>query len=709
MCLHEVGPRSRRPSFGCQLEQGKPLSLSPSLERSAPPPGRLKRWMAYTSSAVLAAGLAVAGSAPAQAAPDDVSEALGKFLGGSAVNIDLDDIAEVNGALAENPSGEHPLVTNPLGAEVLNVVGLDLGDGLQLFGPNGVIQLGAVNQYAEAADDGRAEAASGAVADQGGIAVGASDEFPSDATLDLSALLSEVGGAGTSYLVEDLSLQLGAVSSSIEQVDGADPVPAYQIAGATLNIVSPAVGGVYDSLEGTVDELQVALEGLSSELESLLGAELGVAGVGLSTDVTFTPPDLSALLPENLIGESSGVTVNLATGAVTVDLETLLAANPDLPNLNAMPANSELLSGPVVAAIADGITQAVTDVVTEIVTNLETSISETQLGVSVGLSVPLLASVDLSVDATIGELLAGNADDLVTINTSGVVGELLNLLGLGSVTELANDLVGLLTGALGDSLDVLGDLEGVVDDITGPLATEVVGPLLEVVNQVVAVTVNAQPGVGDLGEGSSTVRAVEINLLPNSPLATVQLASSTVRGTDVVYETSISANPDVVEQGAETVVTGEGFAPGENVTVSIPGEDGVETTANDDGTISVTLPVPDDYGIGPVDVTAVGDVSETPASTTITVIEPDAGDEDGDEDGTEDGVEDGTDDGDVDGTEDGTEDGVEDGTDDGDVDGTEDGVEDGTDDGDVDGTEDGVEDGTDDGDVDGTEDGVEDG
>lgn len=107
------------------------------------------------------------GRRAAQAAPDDVSEGLGKFLGGQAAGVDLDSIAEAEGAYAESPSGVNPVDANPLSAEVLNSVGVNLNDSLQLLGPNWVISLGAVNQYGQAEDSGYAAAASGAVNDQG--------------------------------------------------------------------------------------------------------------------------------------------------------------------------------------------------------------------------------------------------------------------------------------------------------------------------------------------------------------------------------------------------------------------------------------------------------------------------------------------------------------------------------------------------------------
>ena len=162
------------------------------------PPGRRGR----TRSVAIAAATGLVGAlvlsgAGANAAPGDLSEAEGRFLSGTVAGLDLDTVAALEGALAETPSGT-PLDTHPLSAEVLSALEIDLTGALQLLGPNGVLALGAVNQYAEANPDGSARAASGAVSDQGAISVGGSAEFPSDARLELTQLLGpgfEIGRA----------------------------------------------------------------------------------------------------------------------------------------------------------------------------------------------------------------------------------------------------------------------------------------------------------------------------------------------------------------------------------------------------------------------------------------------------------------------------------------------------------------------------------
>ncbi|WP_158217725.1 choice-of-anchor G family protein [Nesterenkonia sp. F] len=603
----------------------------PGATPDKPQSGLLKRCIAFASTAILATGLTISGAGPAHAAPTDDSEGLGKFLGGQAAGIDLDDVAEISGAYAENPSGENPVVTNPLGAEVLNALDVDLGDSLQLLGDNGLIQLGAVNQYGEAQDGGDARAASGAVSDQGAISVGGSEQFPSDASITLTPLLSGLGADG---LVSDLSLELGAVSSSIEQIEGGEPTSNYDVAGATLNFESPAVGGVYDELLTTVDGVQGTLDGLSGSISDALDASINLGIAGVETNVDFTPPDLTQTLPDSVVGESSGVTVDLTSGAVTVDLESLLAANPDLPNLNEMPANSELLSGPVVAAVSDGITQAITDAVTEVVQNLRDTVSATDLAVTTTIDATIAGSVTVTLDGTLGEVLEGSNPDLVTVDSTGAIRTILSALGLDSVDELGTLVLNTVGGLLGDSLTFLtDDLESTVDGITCNLSEDVVGPVLDIVNQVVTVLVNVQPETGDLGEGSSTVRAVQVSLLPSQPLATVDLASSTVRGTLVApVSPEITVDPSEVPAGDATTVDGTGFTPDSTATLQLqdaegnPVGDPIEDVATDaDGMLTSTdLTVPEGTTPGDYTIVATDDTSSQTAEAALTVTGADS-------------------------------------------------------------------------------------
>src|SRR5699024_2206360 len=125
---------------------------------------------------------------------------------------------------------------------------IDLGDNIQLFGPNGIAALGAVNQFAQAEPGGTSRAASGAVTDSGMIQIGGSDEFPANATIDLGALL----GDEFTDVVADVEAEIGALSATAEQVSAGSPTSDYQIAALQLEVDSPLVANLTGEINDTV-------------------------------------------------------------------------------------------------------------------------------------------------------------------------------------------------------------------------------------------------------------------------------------------------------------------------------------------------------------------------------------------------------------------------------------------------------------------------
>lgn len=579
--------------------------------------------------------MTMVGAMPATAAPTDVSEAQGKFLGGQALTINLDDLAEVEGALAENPSGTNPIDNHPLGVEALNALEIDLGDGLQLLGENGVIELGAVNQFAEAQHTGDAHAASGAVNDQGAIAVDGSAEYPSNATVNLANLLPRVTGYD-SELLEDLTVELGALSSSIEQVEGA-PVDAatqidYDIADASLVLNSPAVGNIYGSVTGVVDEAQESLTNLSSALEEALAAELNTGLVDLNIDLNnFDPLNLREVLSQTVIGEATGVTVDLSSGRVEIDLDALFA-DPEngLPSLNNMSANSELLNEDVIEAIFGGITDAVDDAIKTALTGVQDTLASTQLNLEADLSILFgTVGVETTINANLSEIFGGQAEDVVTVDPTGSIGQLLEVLGIADINLLPDILVNALGAALGQTLGLVTDLDGVVGDILEPVSAEVLAPVLGLVTDVVSLTVNVQPETGDLGADSSTVRAAQLTLLPmlQTPLAQVNLASSTVRGTAVDLDPTVEVQPNAAQADDAVDMTGGDFAPNSELTIDIydandvqvGAVEGVSTDAEGNFTTPWTIPTYTDPGELTITVT---DGEDNSANQTLDVYAP---------------------------------------------------------------------------------------
>ncbi len=611
----------------------------------ARPPAHRSRWRQLTAAAstlVLASGLTMAGAVPAQAVPGDVSEGLGKFLGGEAAGIDLDSIAEVEGAYAENPSGVNPVDANPLSAEVLNSVGVDLNDSLQLFGPNGVIELGAVNQFGQAEDSGYAAAASGAVNDQGAISFGGSQEFPSNAEVNLTALLgSEFQGS-----VTDLALSLGALSSSAVAEPGQVPTSDYQIAGAKLELDSPLVdelvAGVNEEVVPNVDGAVATLTGpggaLAGALDDVDGLSevLGpLASVEPQIEVDLELEEVLAPVLQQQFGQE-GVVLDLENGTVSVDLDTILGGEG---SLNAFGPNTEVIDDAALLAISNGLESAVDDVSDAVLATIEQAVRDAELSIDLEASVAEgLTTLDIDVDATLGQIAGEDVPE-------GGASVSATLLGV-DVEVPAGDLVNALAAPINEALfadesGVVSNLDETLSGVTAPTLTGL-SPIFSTVDDIVSLVVNVQDPAPAQADATFTQRAATLSLLSGAtPLAQVDLASSTVRSSDVqvpAFDTAITADPSTVEQGESTEITGDGFAAEESVTVSIPGaEDGddpitVETTTNADGEFTTDLPIPADYPTEDVTVTAVGAESETPATTGITVVAPgDGGDgDDGD-------------------------------------------------------------------------------
>lgn len=87
----------------------------------------------------------------------------------------------------------------------------------------------------------------------------------------------------------------------------------------------------------------------------------------------------------------------------------------------------------------------------------------------------------------------------------------------------------------------------------------------------------------------------------------------------VDFDPVIAVDPKTAEPGQQVIVTGEGFAPGEQVSVVLAGTDPVSATAEENGSATVTLQVPSDAPDGTYPITAVGVQSKTEAGTELQV------------------------------------------------------------------------------------------
>lgn len=245
-----------------------------------------------------------AGSAGAATAP--VSQGTGRFLSGTVGGQSLDQVAAIKGATAVNYGGQSVRVANPLTASALGgAVNVPLTGALQIPG-GGIANFGAVNQIAQANPDGSAYAASGAVANSGGISAGGQNGAQqANATLNLASL----GGGALGNVV----LSTGALSAVATEAPGTSTSTCskasgrYQIGSLTLDLTSPALAQAFGPVITQVDAL------------------LHTGG--------FNGPSITQL---TTFGNGGAISGNLSTGALRIDIGALVG------NLNNLPPNTHL-------------------------------------------------------------------------------------------------------------------------------------------------------------------------------------------------------------------------------------------------------------------------------------------------------------------------------------------------------------------------------
>lgn len=492
-------------------------------------------------------GLLAAAPVAATAAPaTHATWAQGKFLSGSLAGLDLAKIAELTPATARNNGTQaaqeivDPLAVSLLGNEPVTV-------GAVRVSPDTVIDSsttgGALSQYARAEKTGTALGASGTVGKGGAIGPNASS--PSGAlTLSLDSLI----GSSFAAALTDLKLQIRAVAAqakgNLQSVNG-----DYYIDGLTLTFTSPALAGIsstvmnavgaadakLDSLSGKDGELGVALRGILAAINPALD----LAG---SADVSITlEHDLRAAVADLLVANwgGSGVTFNVTTGKVSVDLQKLVGGD-----LNNRPVNSEILTGAAVSKIVSTIASNITTLSDQLLTRLQAALDNLKLDVDADLMLltdqaPIVGEICQYEDSDgniLSDLLGTLLGTLVctptttmlpkletsaSVDVHGTVAQVLD--GQAPVTASAKVLgipVNISTGNILDGLGltlgnrifgsngILPVLRGLLD---GPLLTQANGGLLgstsidTVLSDLLSIKVNLQET--ELGGGGMAVAA----------------------------------------------------------------------------------------------------------------------------------------------------------------------------------------------------------
>lgn len=499
---------------------------------------------ASIGAVVLTTGIALAGAPAASAANPLASWAQAKFLSGSVLGMNLDNIVQLQPAEAgNNGSQDMQWQDDPLKAEILNAIPVNTPNGIQLS-LGDWLDSGVVSQYAQASKDGSSMAATGAAGDDGGAGVGGTQRGQAgDLDLNLTMLLDQT----FANVLTDLKLNLDGVSSqAVAQLDQASG--SYTIADATLTFTSPAVADLTEkvatALQGVDDHL-IAIGSDDGELgnavDKVLDPVLGAVGSSANVTVDINA-DLQDVVNKLLRSEygNGAVSFDLQTGEVRVDLQTLLGGD-----INALAPNTEILSGPVINKVLEGVTDTVATLADNIVDKVRDALHDAKVTVHAdldllspqngGSSSTVCHVVDLPVVGDIlGDVLGGDL---------GSVGDLLNLPGVTQLSDLTSVLstsqVTELTQALGvtdlSQLDGAGNLtqltqllqnvgSGVGGGLKGllgrtlPAHTLVKPTLCEVVQNVLpdlhsTVALDIEGTVDDLIDGTAVKANLAVSLL----------------------------------------------------------------------------------------------------------------------------------------------------------------------------------------------------
>jgi len=513
----------------------------------------------------------------ANAASTPASTASGQFLSGSVGSINLARLAALQAASVQNSGSQSMQVSrDPLGVSALGATLINDPTGLQL-NLGQVIDLGAANQYAQASNDGTSMASSGAVNNDGGIGVGkVGSAVDGNATVDLDSLL------GTKYasVIGDLKLSAQAVSA---QATGAltKASGSYDLAGLTLTLTSPAIAGLTSRVDSALAPLDAQIASLDGPTGKLAGAvssvvtginpilNLGGADASVNAAVAVNLPAAVAPLLTGTYGDN-GVSFNLQTGVVTVDLATLLGGD-----INSEPAGTEVLSDTVVNKILNAITTTINTLAGQIVTTAENALDNAAVNVDATLNTstaqaPLLGQTCVSNTTGVttgggllGGLLGGTTGGLLNgllctpttsllpalktnlaVHIHGTVDQLVS--GTAPAATAAATVLGIpvavnlnsLTTGVGNILhsDLLTNASGTAG-LSNALDTNLVDPAVtgllgsgtsvdSALTKVLSVKLNNQSVSG----GTFTETALNVTALPDgtNSLATVKLASASV-------------------------------------------------------------------------------------------------------------------------------------------------------------------------------------
>ena len=441
--------------------------------------------------------------------------AWGRMLSGKVSTQALDPVAAIDGITVTNvqPATSSTATSSAsvtdLGSDAwtssldLAAVGaVNLGAGVTLpFGTG----TGVYTQYGRATSGGLSVGASGAItSNASGVASldSPSSATPRTATVHLSTLLDatalSTAGVSASQLA-DAALRVGTVGA-LASYDSCEPLwdvsapgsaltreylvndLALDLTSSRVTDIASAIGTSIGSLESTIYALDYVTTTIPSALTSALNSAINLPAVSLGTvdsvavaiDVDLTP--VQALVTGTL--SDGAVSINLGTGAVTIDLEALFgAAHASSTGLNGQSPNTSVLTAPMISSIATRVLSLVNTFATTTIANaLTTAINNATVTVTIGAHLNVVVSV-LGSPTTVANALVLNT------TLSGTVGGFTGVSGYAAPTAsttvtVAPGLGGLLTPLVNTLLSsTLSSIVAAVLSNAAAIGTTVVTPL----------------------------------------------------------------------------------------------------------------------------------------------------------------------------------------------------------------------------------------
>src|SRR4051794_6116811 len=254
---HSHSPGKPRPGWGAEecATSAPDQALGDGMSRSLLMAGRAAVARVAASAITLAAVLVLIAPLAASAAPV-VAQGEGRLVVATLLGVPSTPVADLAGAPAIDPLGTGGPFTSdvPLDATALQALNLQ-ASAVNLFGTNGIIQLGAVGQYAQARDDGSSVAFSGAVSSAPSlVGVGTT---PTGGNLGTpgsgnSALIA-VGNPATSPV--SISASIGALAASAQETAGGVQSGDYVISSLDIVVGGTLVSTAVTPVATTLDTL----------------------------------------------------------------------------------------------------------------------------------------------------------------------------------------------------------------------------------------------------------------------------------------------------------------------------------------------------------------------------------------------------------------------------------------------------------------------